>query len=251
MHPSFYSLLAGLFLMSFCNAYAANPADRVIRFNVSPNGYPPFTIVQDDGSHAGIFWDLLNLVAERHGYEVVGVEIPRKRVNDFILEGRIDATARAIEWSDEPEAFAFTQPLLYVQEVFFKRSSSDFEYSDADDIVGKTVVTHLGYKYPALQPVFDSGEAERFDVQHESDMFPYLLAGKRFDLAIAVSQVGLWYIREHGLKGEIDYAPQPLSELGYRLMFRKDHQDFIEVFNRELETIKASGEMERILDRYR
>jgi polar amino acid transport system substrate-binding protein len=252
----FRPLLIGCLVLAWLGTGLASSAeavtnDKIIRFNVSPKGYAPFTIVHEDGSHSGIVWDLLTLVAERHGYEVVGVEIPRKRVDDFILEGRIDATARAIEWTDRPERFTFTQPLLYVQEVFFKRSGSAFEFNDLSDLVGKTIVTNLGYNYPQLAPLFASGKAERFDVQHESEMLKYLLAGKRFDLAVAVLQVGLWHIRQQGWQGLLDYAPQPLSKQGFRLVFRKDHQAFVELFNRELKKIEASGEMERILDRYR
>lgn len=230
---------------------AAAPQADAIRFNISPKGYPPFTIVHDDGSVSGIVWDIFTLAAERLDRHVVAVQIPRKRVDDFLLEGRIDATARAIEWTEQPHRFAFTEPLLVVQEVFFKPADSQFRFSSLEALEGKTVLTHLGYEYPRLEPLFSSGKVERFDVRNELEMLHYLLKGEKFDLAVAVQQVGLWHIRQQGWKAELDYVTPPLSEQGYRLMFRKDQQELVSRLNAELEKIEKSGELAEILDRYR
>lgn len=244
-------LMLSLLLIGASPRTSADTSDMRIRFNISPKGYPPFMIIYPDGSHGGIIWDLLTLVANRHGYEVEALEVPRKRVDGFILEGRLDATARAIEWTKAPEKFAFTEPLIQVEEVFFKRINTPFDFTDTKALTGKTIITHLGYEYPALAPIFHGGGVNRFDVQHDVEMLHHLLVSDQFDLAVAVREVGLWHIREQGWKGELDYIPQPLSQQGYRLMFRKDQQAFVELFNLELTKLRASGEWKAIVERYR
>ncbi|MAL98233.1 substrate-binding periplasmic protein [Hydrocarboniclastica marina] len=246
--PSIFAIALTLFSST---ATLAAEEEKILRLNVSPQGYPPFTIVHADGTFSGIIWDILALAAERKGYKLEGLEIPRKRVDDFILSGHIDATPRAIEWTSKPERFTFTEPLVEVQEVFFKRRGSQFEYTGPESLAGKSIVTHLGYKYPTLEPMLASGRAERFDVQNERDMLRYLVEGKYHDLAIAVREVGLWHIKREGWHDQLDYAPQPLSSVEYRLMFNKDNEAFVAWFNDELADIKRSGELEVILDRYR
>lgn len=244
-------LLLLLLAFSANTPVAATEGKNTLRLNVSPQGYPPFLIVQQDGSFSGIVWDIFSAIASRQGYVVEGLEIPRKRVDDFILSGHIDATPRAIEWTAEPERFLFTEPLLQVEEVFFMREGTEFEFTGPESLIGKNVVTHLGYKYPTLKPVFASGKAERFDVQNERDMLRYLIDGRQYDLGIAVLQVGLWHIRQEQWQDKLDYAPQPLSSQGYRLMFAKERGEFVQLFNRELEAMKANGEWDEILNRYR
>lgn len=224
--------------------------DRVFRFNVSPNGYPPYIIVDDKG-YSGIIWDVVSLISERLGYQLVAEMIPRKRVDQMLLENYIDGTPRAREWTEEPERFLFTDPIVRIEEVFFVPTESDFEYRTPEDLRSKTLVTHLGYNYPAIEPYFESGEVTRFDVAQDKEMFGYVLHGDRFDAAIADRLVGHWIILNLGMQGQLRSTRNSISDYGYCLMLRKDWQDFAKAFNRELKKLKDNGELEDILSRYR
>lgn len=149
----------------------------VLRFNVSPNGYPPYLIVKQDRA-SGIMWDVMERIASRLGYRVVAERIPRKRVDQMLLDGFIDATPRAREWTAEPDKFLFTDPVVHIEEVFFVPSQSPLEYQQPEDLFSRTVVTHLGYLYPPLEPYFQSGKIQRFDVARDRNMFTYLVYGQ-------------------------------------------------------------------------
>lgn len=226
-------------------------ASESLRLNVSPNGYPPYTIVADQ-KISGIVWDVVTRIGERLGYRIEARKIPRKRVDGMLLDGFIDATARAEEWTDAPERFVFTDPIVSVREVFFSVGQEPFDYQSPEDLAGKTVLTHLGYKYPNLHDMFNSRKALRFDVPKDRDIFSYLLHGEnRFDLAISDVLVGRWLIRKNGWKGRFSTSPQALSDYGLKLMLRPDMADFAQQFNRELAAMKANGELDRILQTYR
>ncbi|MCG2582479.1 MAG: transporter substrate-binding domain-containing protein [Marinobacter sp.] len=223
---------------------------RTLHFNVSPNGYPPYLIV-DGQEPSGIMWDVVTVIAERLGYKVIPEQIPRKRVDTMLLKGYIDATSRAIEWTDNPEKFLFTDAIVEVEEVVFIPTDSDLTYQTTEDLLSRTVVTHLGYFYPALESHFQSGAIKRFDVSRDQDMFTFLLHGKRFDAAIADRLVGQWILRNEGWRKYFRISKESLSNYGFRLMLRKDWAEFARLFNAELSNIRANGELEAILSQYR
>ncbi|MEX2475400.1 substrate-binding periplasmic protein [Marinobacter sp.] len=246
------SLIGFLISSSLFFSVLANSSeqDRVLRFNVSPNGYPPYLIVEDNKS-AGIIWDVVSVIADRIGYTVVPEQIPRKRVDAMLLEGRIDATSRAIEWTDNPDRFLFTDAIVPLEEVLFIPASSQLGYQKPEDLFSRTVVTHLGYSYPALETHFESGNIKRFDVSRDRDMFRFVVHGQHFDAAIADRLVGQWILKNEGLQGEFRISKESISNYPFRLMLRKDWTDFADRFNAELAVIQENGELEAILSEYR
>ncbi|WP_312846237.1 substrate-binding periplasmic protein [Marinobacter arenosus] len=228
----------------------AAPTNKTFHFNVSPNGYPPYLIVKES-QPSGIMWDVVSLIGERIGYKVVPEQVPRKRVDEMLLEGFIDGTPRAIEWTTKPERFLFTDAVVPIEEVFFIPTDSDLNYQTPEDLFSKTVVTHLGYQYPLLQEHFDAGTIQRFDVSRDRDMFTFVLHGERFDAAIADRLVGQWILRREGLQDRFRTTRQGISNVGFRLMLRKDWQEFADAFNAELEEIRENGELDAILANYR
>lgn len=242
-------------LLSGTDALADKPAttqqaDRVFRFNVSPNGYPPYLISETD-KQSGIMWDVVTVIADKLGYRVIPEKIPRKRVDQMLVEGYIDATTRAKEWTDNPDQFAFTDPVVDIEEVLFVPKYSDLEFEVPEDLFSLTLVTHLGYHYPTLQPHFESGKISRFDVSRDKDMFNYVLYGDDMDAAVADRLVGRWILRQENMQADFRSTSTALSEYGFRLMFRKDWAGFAESFNRELEAMRENGELDDILANYR
>jgi polar amino acid transport system substrate-binding protein len=231
-------------------AQATHKDDGVFHFNISPNGYPPYLIV-DGETPSGIMWDVVNLVLPRMGYQVEPKRIPRKRVDNMLADGYIDATPRAIEWTRSPEDFSFTDAIVQVEEVFFFPEDSDLEFNSLDDLVGTTIVTPLGYVYPALEPFFADGRIQRFEVAHERNMFRYLLHSDEFDAALADRLVGRWLLSHEGMTDQFRSSQKSISRLGFRLMVRKDWTDFTRRFNRQLATIRNNGELADILTKYR
>lgn len=240
------------FLLTFALGTNAAFADdkKVFRFNISPNGYPPYMIVDQDAP-SGIMWDVVSLISERLGYQIVAEKIPRKRVDQMLLDGYIDGTLRAVEWTHEPEKFLFTEPVVDVQEVFFTPKGASQTYHSPEDLVSKTVVTHLGYIYPALERHFKSGAIKRFDVSQERDMFNFLLHGDRFDAAVVDLLVGKWVLKNEGLQDQFTASSGGISSYGFRVMLRKECLPFVNKFNVELARIRESGELEAILANYR
>lgn len=231
-------------------ANLSDSENKVFRLNVSPNGYPPY-LINEENRTTGIMWEVIETISKRIGYQVEAVKIPRKRVDQLLLEGMFDGTLRAKEWTDNPEEFLFTDPVVNIEEViFFPKGSSD-EFGVIEDLFSLTLVTRLGYHYPELEPHFESGQIKRFDVPRDQDIFVYLLSGDEMDAAVADRLVGQWLLLEQGSQDKFRVSSSTLSQSGFRLMLRPDCQSFAKAFNKELASMRAKGEIEKILAKYR
>jgi len=249
--------VAGLLLLASSLAPANTPAaglsdseSRVFRFNVSPSGYPPYLICGDNGT-AGIMWEVVETIAEHIGYRVEPVKVPRKRVDQLLLEGLFDGTPRAREWTDNPDEFIFTDPVVDIEEVIFFPKDSAAKFRVVEDLFSLTLVTRLGYYFPALEPHFRSGRIERFNVPRDQDIFIYLLNNDELDAAIADRLVGQWLLMEQGIQDEFRVSSSILSQSGFRLMLRPGWQEFARAFNEKLAAMRAEGEIDAILSKYR
>lgn len=221
-------------------------------FNISMEGYPPFTILDDQGQISGIFWDLLASIAARHDIDLTAVQLPSKRVEQMLLEGHLDVTMRAREWTEHPDQFVFSEPVLETRDAIFVHRNHRGRYRTADDLEGKLVLTQLGFRYPELNDALSEGRIHYLEIQDQSSMFRRLLQGQRFDAAISNLDAGLWLIREQGWQDQIELADVVFTPVPYRLMFAPAHRDFVEkILNPELRSMAESGELEAIRDRYR
>lgn len=138
-----------------------------------------------------------------------------------------------------------------IEEVLFVPRDSDLEFEGPEDLFSYTLVTHLGYRYPSLEPHFQAGKIRRFDVSRDKDLFHYVLHGEDMDAAVADQLVGKWILRNENMRDEFRTTSTKLSQYGFRLMLRKECEDFAASFNLELEAMKKNGELEKILSNYR
>lgn len=240
----------GIWIAAFSANGAASTDNKTFHLNVSPNGYPPYLIV-DEQEPSGIIWDVALLIADRLDYTLVAVQVPRKRANQLVLDGYVDGTPRAIEWTKQPDRYLFTDPIVNSEDIFFMPSRVETNYESPDDLVSKTLVTHLGFHYPALEPYFAEGKIERFDVSRTRDMFTFVLHGDQFHAAVADRLVGHWILRKEGLQDEFKTSRESISQYGLRIMVSKQWEDFVVAFNKELERIQKNGELDTILSNYR
>lgn len=226
---------------------------RTLKFNIGTGGYPPYTILSSDGRVSGIFGDTLSVIAKQLDLRLEPVQIPPKRSDSLLQEGYADVTMRAIEWTERPGDFLFSDPVIMTRDAIFVHQDSSDPIHEVEDLEGGTLLTRLGFRYPWLEASIDSGKVSIIPVQKQQPMFKRLYhGGDRFTGAISNVHAGYWVLRNHPRWDEaIDEAPIRLDEVGYRLMFPTRHADLVKDFNRELARLRESGELDRIIDAYR
>lgn len=243
-------LLRLFVLLLGAGSAAAVAADKTIHLATAPSGFAPFIIVAPNQPVGGIMADVLREVASTLGYQIQGEETPKNRVEQLVLAGKVDVAPRAMEWMTDTRRFAFTDPVVRVRDVVFSRKQAPVRYRVPDDLLGKSVGTHLGYSYPVLKPYFDAQRMVREDARSELSMLRMLNAG-RTDVAVLNEAVAQWLIKTEKLQGQFIAADTELDGYDYRFMFGHQWSDFVPKFNQELARMKKDGRLARILNKYR
>lgn len=223
---------------------------KVITFNMTARGYPPFMINQTETSaHGGIMYDVFSHILNKLGYLVRTAQIPKKRELEFLESGEMDAHAMAKEFMVNPDEFEFTDPIFKVRNLVFSRADAPVKYTKANDLIGKRAITRLGFVYPPLTDLFNNNSIERINTISEKSMLRMVMY-KRGDFTIINDLVGRWIIRVNGWEENFVISSDEITNYDYRIMFTKKWSKLIPRFNRELALMKSSGAIDRIIAKY-
>jgi polar amino acid transport system substrate-binding protein len=229
------------------NAYAQNPAAQPIVLNMSTNGFAPYTYFDPDQTPRGIVYDVTSRVFKKLGYNLVTTEIPRKRVERQMLEGNLDATPRAIEWTDHASDFVFSDPIISVRSALVVRADSN--YATVESLFGHPIGTRRGYIYTVLTHELESGQLIRSDTNSDLSMLEMLRA-KRIEAVLIDEVIARWLFQREGFT-DLRVLPATVDNgVQLRLMFTPRHRALVKDFNRELAHLKRSGELAAITARY-
>ena len=246
MKNSFYNQLI-LFFILFIPMGFSHGQESLLRFNVTPQGFPPYLLASPP---SGIMYDVLGYIAQKQGYKLVAEHIKENRVYVLLDNNKLDAHASALEWVNNPEKYAFTDPVLQVRDVVFTRKDSSFNYQSVEDLLGHSVGVRSGYSYQSLTEYFRAGKIKRMDSNNELYLLQ-MLSRERLDIAVITEHVGLWLIKNNNIKTDFTLAKNAIDTTDYRIVFSKKWLGFIKKFNAELALMKKNGHLNTILARYR
>jgi polar amino acid transport system substrate-binding protein len=239
-----------LFFLCCCIGAVDIFGSEIIVFNTSPKGYPPYMIKEAGKQSSGIMVEILQIIASKHGYVVKTKGVPRKRVDNQLKTGGLDATARAKEWVPNPENYEFTDVIVRASDVLFSLEKTPITFQKIEDLFGKRIGAHLGYKYPMLDIYFKDNRISRNDTANETAMLTMVLK-ERTDAAVINELVGKWLIRQKHWQGKFVVSEKEIGGFDYRIMFNKKWRSFVQKFNQELTLMKQNGELERIISKYK
>lgn len=226
---------------------AQAPVAQSIVLNTSTNGFAPYTYVDTDQTPKGIVYDVANRILQKLGHNLTVAEVPRKRVEMQLLAGDLDATPRAIEWTERAGDFVFSDPIIRVRSTLVVRTDSG--YASVKELLGQRVGTRLGYVYPVLTRELESGQLVRTDTNSDLSMLKMLQA-KRVEAVLVDEAIARWLMQREGI-GDLRFLQESI-DLGVdlRLMFAPRHRALVKDFNRELAILKRSGELAAITSKY-
>jgi len=205
---------------------------------------PPAVILQQGKVAAGFMPDIYQLLANELGVKLDMVAMPRKRLADFLLDGHADIYCRASpEWYPDP-GLTWSPPLLVFQDLIISRRS----YLDLEDFTKRskgTVGTTLGYVYPKLQPMFNTGQLLRVDSVTPATNAIRLLRGE-LDTVVLSDTEALYMLRL------TDFKTQVLTSYPIHCMYGPSvsaaHQQQLNAF---IAQQASAGVFQQLLDQYR
>lgn len=215
---------------------------------ITASDYAPFEFVDGDGDLVGIDVDIMNAIAENQGFEVEYRLMPFSSGLQALESNQADGMIAGMGITEEREnAFDFSEPYYEAGSMFAARGDSNV--SSLDDLRGKNVATKIGSAGAVLAE--DMQDDYGFSVTTFEDsvnMYQDVISGNSDavieDYPVMAYAVNTGTIDLKLIGDEIDKTP-----FGFAVN-KGQNTELIEKFNVGLAEIKASGEYDKILERY-
>lgn len=216
--------------------------------------WPPF-VLGNEGEQAteGVGVELIRTIFSRIKNTTVHIPLmPWKRALNDVKQGRIDGVPFLYKNPERMEYMVFTDPLFLSQDLAWyskKQHPQGLAWQTIDDLAPYTIGGVRGYSY---SPDINQAKAQKKITYVETDNADQLftmLAGGRIDIALANKVVGSAQAKLHAPDIPITSMDKAIAEAYFYMGLSKKRQakELIPQINQALTTLKAEGEIERII----
>lgn len=201
----------------------------------------------------GPMGNVIKLAFERAGYTVKFNVYPWTRNAQFVATGDQDAMMPYYCSEARSLRYLCSDPIVDGEQVFFYRRGLAFSWHNIKDLEPYTIGATLGYFYgQPFEMAEQSGSLKVKRIAEDKGNLKLLMHG-RIDLYPQDRAVGYGMVRAVLPKaqwGEITHDPHPLHSKALHLLFSRATgrgEELMRVFDRELASMRESGELEELL----
>jgi polar amino acid transport system substrate-binding protein len=233
-------------LLLSCVTAEANAADEqktVLRYNISAsNSWYPYYIAKAP-ERPGILGELIPQILSLAEIASEVHHFPPKRTNQALDSGLLDFDVVSPSWFETGEVgdnFMLSAPIMTIVEYIVVLEKNKSLWSISENIKGRSIGTVMGYAY------HDDDNYTRVDFKSERELI-MALHKERVEAIISGELTALFWAKELNLP--ISLAIEHSSgDLVIRL--RKEHNSLLPSINSAIQTLKQSGEIQRVIDKY-
>ena len=207
--------------------------------------YPPYSYLDSNGVPAGFNVDLAKAVAEVMGYDVQIKLDEWSKTRATLESGGIDAISGMFYSTQREETYAFTSKHSVTNGDIFTRK--DIHLDQIDDLRDQTVVVQSGDIISEYLDQLDIN-INLVEVSTIKEALKLVSDGS-YDYAGVLKLPGLYSIKEEGLT-ELRAQNMDLAPNDYCMAVRKDNETMLITLNSGLQILKATGEYDKIYDRW-
>ncbi|MCH1918963.1 transporter substrate-binding domain-containing protein [Shewanella sp. A3A] len=145
----------------------------------------------------------------------------------------------------------YSAPFLTNRLRFIKRLDDSFEYQDLAHLAGKSIGVIRGYNY---QNAFINNPSYYLSANHSLSANLQMLALKRIDLVVEDELVAATTIFQQRMEGQFIFTGPALDERQLYVATgtcNAEGEALIDSFNQGLTAIRANGEYQQLVDKYR
>ena len=228
-------------LMSLSSA--AEKGQHKLYFDIdSDGGWVPILTAAQPGS-PGIMTEITEAIQRHSNIEFVPIKLPQKRAEIALTVGSVDFDFICLEWLKTPEVgseYVISDPFFELKESFITLKKNVPLFPTRESLHNKHVGTIAGYFY------FDDNTFIRTDFLDENNLI-LGLKHERFDVIILEQETAKHWAKMN----DVDIGFAVLHSKGNFLMrLRKKNQGLLPSINQAIKQIKASGELQAILDKH-
>jgi polar amino acid transport system substrate-binding protein len=222
---------------------SADKPETVLRYNISAsNSWYPYYIAKAP-ERPGILGELIPKILSISEIASQVHHLPPKRTNQALDSGLLDFDIVSPSWFEAGhvgERFILSAPIMTIVEYIVVLEKNKRLWTKVDDIKGRNIGTVMGYAY------HDDDNYTRADFRSERELI-MALHKERVEAIISGELTARFWANE--LKLPISLAVKHSSgDLVIRL--RKEHDHLLPSINSAIQTLKQSGEIQRVIDKY-
>jgi ABC-type amino acid transport substrate-binding protein len=166
-------------------ALSVTASAQTLVLGYSDSDPPPYYFVEGGNLAGGFFFDLGQKLAKQLGTTVVFHAYPRKRIEDALARGEVDALPfENPGWDADARRFLWSKPYFVDRNRILLPRLGPTDVRSAADLKGLRIGTILGYYYSTLDAGFTAGTFSREDVQTLRQNIAKLQSG-RIDALVA------------------------------------------------------------------
>lgn len=250
MRPTSALRLLVLLLSLGAIAQAAAQGHLPLRVLISATHVMPQAQFVEGRLSGGIQHDLAMEIGKAVNAPVDFLVLPRKRLEQAARDREFDLLCHINpQWVSARGAYFWSQPLYTVRDVIVGQSDAPIATRLSDLPRGARVGAVLGFIYPPLAEAFTEGKLLREDALDAHKVLLKVSAG-RTPYAVVDEFVDHWYRRTTTPHRLADWRLVVVSNEAHCLVPKTSPWRAEELFG-AINRVKSSGQVERILSRYR
>lgn len=210
--------------------------------------FPPFEFQNDQQKYVGIDIDLVNRIAEMKGFKVKFNPVGFNAAIQAVEANQADAMIAGMTITDErKQSFDFSDP-YFDSGIQLAVKKGDKDIKDYKDLKGKLVGAKIGTE----SAEFLNKNADKYGYTVKvyntaNDLYNVLNTG--YVAAIMDDYPVLSYNAKQGQAFELIGKPEMGGQYGFAVK-KGTHPELLKAFNEGLADLKASGEYQKILNKY-
>ena len=208
---------------------------------------PPFEFENEKGEMVGIDLDILQAIAQDQGFEYEVVPVGFSAAVTALEAGECDGVIAGMSITDERvQKYDFSEP--YYDSGVGMAVLSDSDITSYDQLKDQKVAAKIGTEGCTFaESIAEQYGFEVIQYESSSDMYQAVIAGEAVACFEDYPVIGYEISRGLGLT-----LPTPMekgSSYGFATL-KGANPELVEMFNKGLENIKASGRYDEILNTY-
>lgn len=223
---------------------------ETLRFSASNAWGMPFGEIQGDRLTKGIVLDMATAIGESMKQPVSFLVLPRNRIDAAVIAGDVDVRCYVNPaWTKIADLHVWTKPLFDTPNVIVGRSLVPPLTNVKQIPAGTSIGMVLGFVYPELDELVASGALVRDNANDQEKNLLKLSIG-RFPYAVVNDRVLGWF-RQENPTADIAKWQLPLGKSEFHCAVAKTARTDPQRIVNAIERLKTSGQLDKILTKYR
>ena len=217
--------------------------------------YPPSYVVNSDGSHAGIFHEVLEKAADNLGLKLEYVqEVTWDGMIQDVKDGKIDMVATGI-WptSQRGKHVDFAQPLFYSVVKAYTYSDNNKFDNNLNAINSQDVkIASIDGEMTSIIAEMDFPEATRIDVSQLTGVSQTLLevSSKKADVTFVEPIIALEFLSKNPKSIKEVEGVKPLRVFPNSMLIPKGEEEFKSTLDIAIKELQNNGFVNQVISKY-